>query len=155
MLDDDSMDICTIVTPYGKYRYRRLPMGIKVSPNYVRAIIERVLDELDVDCYIDDMGLWTNGTFEEHLDMVSKILERLQDNGLKCNPLKCCWAVQESDFLGNWMTPEGVKPKRDKIEAVFKAWPSEESNASLFIPRGSYFLQIYVSKKVSRPSATH
>ena len=42
-----------------------------------------MLDGLDVDCYIDDMGLWAHGTFEEHLSMVSKILDRLQDNGLK------------------------------------------------------------------------
>ena len=73
-----------------------------------------MLAGLDVDCYIDDMGLWADGTFEEHIFMISKILERLQDNDLKCNPLKCDWAVQESDFLGYWTTPEGVKPKHDK-----------------------------------------
>ena len=58
--------------------------------------------------------------FEEHISMVSKILELLQENGLQCNPLKCDWAVEESDFLGYWMTPEGFKPKLDKIEAVLK-----------------------------------
>ena len=153
MLDDDSMDMCTIVTPYGKYRYRRLPMGIKVSPDYAQAIIEKVLDGLDVDCYIDDMGLWTDGTFEEHLSMVSKILERLQDNGLKCNPLKCDWAVQESDFLGYWMTPEGVKPKRDKIEAVLKLGrPRNQMQVRSFLGAVTFYKSMFPRRShVLRP----
>ena len=72
MLDDDSMDMCTIVIPYGKYRYRCLPMGVKVSLDYAQAIIEKVLAGLHVDCYINDMGLWTNGSFDEHVAMVDK-----------------------------------------------------------------------------------
>jgi hypothetical protein len=30
-LDADSQKICTIVFPWGKYKYKRLPMGIKIA----------------------------------------------------------------------------------------------------------------------------
>jgi hypothetical protein len=41
-LDKGSQDICTIITPFGKYKYLRLPMGLKCSPAIDQAIIEHV-----------------------------------------------------------------------------------------------------------------
>ena len=117
-LDDASKKLCTIVTPYGCYEYQRLPMGVKVSPDVAQQLMEDILQDTDCTVYIDDIGIWTNGSFDVHMKTIDKILDRLNQNGLKCNPLKCDWAVQETDFLGYWMTPTAVKPWRKKIEAI-------------------------------------
>jgi hypothetical protein len=61
-LDEESQDLCTIITTYGEYKYLRLPMGFKCSPDIAQAIMEYVLSDIkDADVYIDDVGAFSNG----------------------------------------------------------------------------------------------
>ena len=139
-LDNQSKELCTINTPYGLYRYKRLPMGVKISPDVAQAIIMKVFHDVKVVCYIDDLGIWTNGTYEEHLQLIDTVLARLSENGLKCNPLKCAWCVQETDFLGYWMTPNGIKPMRSKIDAVLRMGrPINQTQVRSFIGAVNYY----------------
>ena len=64
-LDEESKNHKTIITPDGQlYEYNRLPVGIKISPDEAQTIMEAILQGLDVTCYIDDLDIWTNGTFD-------------------------------------------------------------------------------------------
>ena len=67
-LDEKSNKYTTIITPdvqLSKYN-RLVPMGTKISPDEAQVIMEEIIQGLDVTCHIDDLGIWTNGTFDEH-----------------------------------------------------------------------------------------
>ncbi len=87
-LDEESKDVCTIATPFGKFKYKRLPMGIKCSPDFGQGVMENTFWEIEgAEVCIDDIGAFSNSQ-EEHMGLLCRILTLLQDNGFPVNPLK-------------------------------------------------------------------
>lgn len=143
-LSKNSQRMCVITTPKGCFAYTRLPMGVKISPDVAQYHITNMLQGIDCSCYMDDVGIWTNGTFEEHLQVIDKVLSRFNEYNMKCNPLKCEWAVKETDFLGFWMTPTGVKPWKKRIEAILRmAAPANNTDVRAFIGAVNHYKSLW------------
>jgi Reverse transcriptase (RNA-dependent DNA polymerase) len=115
-LDDASKELCTIATPFGLYSYWCLPMGVNQSPDIAQEIMERVLSSImeEIECYIDNIAAFSDD-WESHKTLLNKLLTKLQNAGFTIKPIKCKWAVQETDFLSHWLTPTGIKPWEKKV----------------------------------------
>ncbi|KAL7432773.1 hypothetical protein ACHAXH_001853 [Discostella pseudostelligera] len=110
--DEELKVVTNIATPFGKYRYNVLPMKQWRTSS---AIYKNPLTILNLGLFSDSL--------DAHLELLKVVLQLLQDNGLSVNPLKCSWGVKETDWLGYWLTPVGLKPWKKKIVAIPKMDP--------------------------------
>jgi dihydroorotate dehydrogenase len=46
-LDADAQKLCTIVFPWGKYKYKRLPMAIKISPDVIQNVMSKLVQDME------------------------------------------------------------------------------------------------------------
>jgi Reverse transcriptase (RNA-dependent DNA polymerase)/Retroviral aspartyl protease len=123
ILNLSSRQYCTFSTPFGLYCYKRLPMGLKISPDVSQEAMETTLEGIpNANPYMDDVGIRSD-TWEEHLEEIQLTLEALDKAGFSINPAKCEWGVQTTRWLGHVLTPEGIKPDPKKVEAILAMQP--------------------------------
>jgi hypothetical protein len=72
-LDPDASKICTIILPWGKYSYLRLPMGVACSPDIFQAKTSELMGTLEfIRTYIDDLLCITKGSLDDHLSKLKR-----------------------------------------------------------------------------------
>ena len=79
------------VGPLGFYEFYRLPFGLVNSPAKYQRLMEEGLEDLHLDIcfiYLDDLIIFSK-TYEEHLNRIQRVLQRLHESGLKLSPTKC------------------------------------------------------------------
>ena len=123
-LDPDASRICTIIFPWGKYSYKRLPMGTAGSPDIFQAKMSELMATLEyVRTYLDDLLVITKESLEDHLEKLSEVFTRLQDAGLKLNADKSNFCAIETEYLGYVLTRDGIKPQNNKVQAILALTP--------------------------------
>ena len=102
-------------TRYGHFEYLVMPFGLTNAPatfqSYINEVLRTYLDEFCV-AYIDDILIYSR-TLEEHIEHVRKILKKLLEHGLYVKLEKCQFHVQEIEFLGYILSPEGVSISKE------------------------------------------
>jgi hypothetical protein len=78
-VDLEAQKLFTTILTWGKYQYKRLPMGVKTSPNIFQIIMYKLSGDIpNKQIYLDDIRIASNGTFEEHSATMEQVLDRLK-----------------------------------------------------------------------------
>ncbi len=118
-LSPESKQLCTIILPWGKYEYQRLPMGLSNSPDIFQEKMSDLFGDLEyIRAYIDDLICTTSSTWDDHLEKLETVFYRLQKAGLKVNARKSFFGHSKLEYLGYWITQDGIQPISKKIEAI-------------------------------------
>jgi hypothetical protein len=136
---------CTVVLPWGKYEYLRLPMGLYNSPDIFQEKMSELMTGLEfARAYIDDLLVLTNDSFEKHLEHLEIVLSCLNEAGLKVNATKSFFGRTELEYLGYWITQKGVKPLSKKVEAITNlAPPTNRKGVRRFIGLVNYYRDMW------------
>jgi hypothetical protein len=118
-LDPAASTICTIIFPWGKYSYKRPPMGFGDPTDIFQAQMIDLMASLGyVQANIDDLLIIMRGILDDHLSKMETVLTRLRDAGLKVNVAKSSCCTHEIECLSYILTREGIKSQPKKVQAV-------------------------------------
>ena len=122
---EEDAEKSSIVTPFGSYEYKYMSFGLCGAAQTFQRFIDIVLRDLRDEQgkrlktfgYLDDILLSSpdEQTHEKHLKI---LFNRLNEYGLKINTLKCNFFQTKLKFLGHMVSPDGIYPLKDQVEAI-------------------------------------
>ncbi|XP_071491677.1 uncharacterized protein [Diadema antillarum] len=117
-VDERDREKTAFVTPEGQYQFRVLPFGMVNAPAVFTRMMRKLLAGLPhVVHYIDDVLVYSK-TWEEHVDDLRRVFQRLREAHLTARPSKCHLGCRSVEFLGHIVEGGRVKPTPEKLAKV-------------------------------------
>ena len=123
-MDDKSSDLLCFATPFGRYKWLRLPFGLSTSGEIFQKRLHQALDGLEnVICVADDILVYGVGenddkALKNHDLCLEKLIKRCETHGVRLNKEKCQFRAKSLNFLGHVVTNDGLKPDPEKVRAI-------------------------------------
>ncbi|GBG92982.1 hypothetical protein CBR_g58030 [Chara braunii] len=127
---------------FGHYEFTVMSFGLTIAPaTFQRAMNDIFMDILEqyVLVYLDDILVYSC-TLEEHIRHLRVVLDRLHKHRFYAKLSKCCFAQHKVDFLGHYVSDQGLHMDYAKITAIGE-WPTPTSAKQLrnFLGLTSYY----------------
>ena len=123
-MDESTKEKAAFVCHRGVFEWNVMPFGLSGAPITFQMMMTQVLREMNwryVLVYVDDVLVFSR-SFEEHLDHLQTVFDKIREAKLTLKPEKCKFAVPKVKYLGHIISKNGVEVDPEKIEAV-KSFP--------------------------------
>ncbi|UYV84945.1 K02A2.6-like [Cordylochernes scorpioides] len=111
-------DLLVMTTPFGKFRYNRLPFGLKISAQiFVEKMTNIFRDSFQNITYVDDLLIYAD-TIQEHNKKLKGILEKAKEKNIKFDLTKAQICLTKVRFLGHVISQNGIDPEPNKIDKL-------------------------------------
>lgn len=117
-LDEKSADLTTFMTPFGRYRWNRVPFGLNNAPELFQKRMVRIFGDLPgVEVYFDDIAIG-GASMEEHDATLERVMERARLNNVRFNGEKVQYRKETVKFMGHIISSGHIKPDMKYIAAI-------------------------------------
>ena len=136
-LDDESSKLTPFWTPFGRYRYQRMPFGISLAPEVFESKLQECLADLPgVKVIRDDIlmvgcGDTDSEALVNHDQNVIRLLEQAKQVTMKLNKNKVKVRQAEVKFMGHMLSKDGLKPDPEKVVSAINNMPKPTSKAEV------------------------
>ena len=117
-LDDESSLLTTFNTPFGRFRFLRMPFGLWMSQDVFQPKLDECYAGIDNVTGIADDIIVSGKTIEEHDQAFKEMLDATRMNNISLNSSKMQFRQASVTFYGHEITDSGIKPTADKMEAI-------------------------------------
>lgn len=119
MSNSEDCQKTAITTPFGLFEFTSMTFGLRNAAQTFQRFMHQVLRGLDefTFSYVDDLLIYSEDK-ESHQRHLHEVFKRLSKYGLAINTDKCEFGQESLDFLGYHVSPAGIQPPEDKIEAI-------------------------------------
>ena len=144
-LAPESQRSLALSTHKGVLLQKRLPFGIKSAPGYLQQIMDQLTKDLPgVAIYLDDI-LVSGNDADDHLSNLRRLLQRLEEKGLRCRLEKCHFAQPYVEYLGHLLSKQGLA-KGPKVDAILHTTaPTNLSTLKAFLGSVQFYAKFLPS----------
>ena len=123
-LEEQGSYMTTFNSPFGRYRWLRMPFGISSAPEVFQRNMHQLIEDLDgIEVIADDFLVYGKGNSNEeaiadHDKNLQAFLQRCEDCNVVLSADKIQLRQTEVPFIGHVATPHGLKPSPSKVKAI-------------------------------------
>lgn len=129
-LDEESQKLTTFRTPFGRYKFQKMPFGLNVSQDIFQQKIDQILENcVGAVGIADDIAVYGR-TEKEHDKNLMTLMKEAEQNGLVFNSNKCQIKKKEISYFGVTLCAQGIKPDPQKVEDLH-SMPTPTSKTEL------------------------
>ena len=101
-VDPNVKNLTTFLSPKGKFRFLKMPFGLKNAPSHFQRVMERVLQPVSsfAAVYIDDIIVFSDSR-SQHIDHLQAVFHCFREAGLTAKPSKCSFGMTSLEYLGH------------------------------------------------------
>ena len=159
VLDEPSSYLRTFWIPFGRFRWLRMPFGIKSAPEEFQRRLDECLEGLEnISVTHDDKVIFGSGeTTEEatasHDVAFKALLDRCRERGLKLNKKKLRFKLSKVAYMAHILGSEGLQADPEKMPAIQNMpRPTDVDGVQRLIGVVTYLSKFLGSAPYAKPS---
>ena len=148
-LSQESKHLLNIITPnYQFFRFVQSPYGLSGISNYFNSALIDIFHDLIVAnlvvVYADDLLIISRGSLQEHSALITEVIRRLHENGVKLSLGKSFFSTKSFKYLGFHFTKEGISLTEERVSGLINfARPMTQKALQRFLGSLQYIAPFY------------